>query len=296
MATREIFWVAEEAATNHILWTGEKVPITTDYAIGKELHLTHDDRFEGLPQVTIRIEKQLSIRENKESQALLVKILSPSASSGEHPSDLKAGRLPDEVVAKVWDEGHYSYRDPVDGRPLPTSLEERSFIEAHAYTQLEPLQGTYLPKFYGYYFFHPEGEKGRRVNVVLLEYIRGISPLDMEECGSHSMGDIKYDVINETLRCLNEIHSLGVFHYQVGFQNFLLSFNGDRTSLSRVSLIDFQNARFRWKKLPENLVRMAREFDIKCLERQLQSGRFMKTKFSTELRAFPEGGIEVPIT
>jgi len=294
---KEILLVAGEAASNNVLWIGDKVPIATDYAIDKELHLTHDDRFEGLPCVTVRIEKHLSVQEDKQSQTLLVKVISTTASSGEGTSYLTTGNLPDRVTAKVWDEGHYSYPQHVEGERLPMTLEEHSFIEAHAYAQLKPLQGTYIPKFYGYYFLYPEGRiKGRRVHIVLMEYVEGTSPLALQIYGSENMGDLKKEIADETLRCLNEIHSLGVFHFGVQFENFLLSFDGDGVTLKRTCLIDFQRVRFRWEKLPNILAWKARDFDLQCLEDDLQEGRFMERKFPKGKRAFPKRAIKIPAT
>ncbi len=130
---------------------------------------------------------------------------------------------PPQLVAKIYDpvffdDDETQWDDPFILHDLAVSC------EVEAYQQLRPLQGTKVPRFYGYFTVAVPTQQGRTVYIILLEEVPGrdlhaIVPPDVTEnvCAKH-----KGAIIDAALHLAFDILACGMKQQDLQPQNVIL--------------------------------------------------------------------------
>ena len=130
---------------------------------------------------------------------------------------------PPQLVAKIFDPVFFNddetmWDDPFILRDLAISS------EVEAYRRLGPLQGTKVPRFYGYFAAAVPGQQGRTVYIILLEKVPGrdlgtIVPPDVAEnvCIKH-----RDTIIDAAFRLFFNILAYGVKQEDMKSRNVIL--------------------------------------------------------------------------
>ena len=145
------------------------------------------------------------------------------ADSSSSSSPAVATTYPPQLVAKIYDpvffdDDETQWVDPFALRDLTISC------EVEAYRRLGPLQGTQVPRFYGYFAAAVPAQEGRTVYVILLEEVPGrdlrvIVPPDVTEnvCAKH-----KDAIIDAALRLFFNVLAHGVDQRDMQPRNVIL--------------------------------------------------------------------------
>jgi hypothetical protein len=173
------------------------------------------------PAVSIALEKRLASSMSRIAHVWTARVQGGGGSNSS--SHAGATAYPPELVAKICDpvffhDDETQWFDPFALRDLTISC------EVEAYRRLGPLQGTKVPRFYGYFAAAVPAQQGRTVFVILLEKVPGrdlrvIVPPDVAEnvCAKHNDA-----IIDAALRLYFDVLAYGVDQQDMQPRNVIL--------------------------------------------------------------------------
>ncbi|KDR78941.1 hypothetical protein GALMADRAFT_1281379 [Galerina marginata CBS 339.88] len=177
----------------------------------------------SISDLSITLYRRLSGSTHLIGQVWTAHVQQSPESAESHPG--AGSRYPSTVVAKIYDPVYFEDREAEFFDPF--ALLDRSVSqETGSYRRLQPLQGVKVPAFYGHFVARlpDRAQRGRTVNVVLLEYvpgndIRDLVPREIEEtlCSPH-----KDSLIDAALRLYFDILALGVRQLDMQPRNVIL--------------------------------------------------------------------------
>ena len=174
------------------------------------------------PAVSITLEKRLDSSTRRVPHAWTARVKGSSSHAGATTSMTRT-TYPPLLVAKIYDpvffdDDETQWDDPFVLRDLTISC------EVEAYRRLGPLQGTEVPRFYGYFAAALPAQHGRTVYIILLEEVLGrdlrvIVPPDVAEnvCAKH-----KNAIIDAALRLYFDVLACGVNQRDMQSRNVIL--------------------------------------------------------------------------
>jgi hypothetical protein len=175
------------------------------------------------PAVSITLEKRLNCSTRRVPHVWSARVQSSSSHAGATTTTTTRTTYPLQLVAKIYDpvffdDDETKWADPFVLRDLSVSC------EVEAYRRLEPLQGTEVPRFYGYFAAALPAQDGRTVFIILLEEVPGrdlrvIVPPDVTEnvCAKH-----KDAIIDAALRLYFDILACGIDQQDMQPRNVIL--------------------------------------------------------------------------
>ena len=174
------------------------------------------------PAVSIALEKRFDSSTHRVPHVWSARVQGSSSHAGAMTTTTRT-TYPPLLVAKIYDpvffdDDETQWNDPFILRDLSVSC------EVEAYRRLGPLQGTEVPRFYGYFAAALPAQHGRTVYIILLEEVPGrdlrvIVPPDVTEnvCAKH-----KDAIIDATLRLYFDILACGIDQQDMQSRNVIL--------------------------------------------------------------------------
>lgn len=175
------------------------------------------------PAVSITLDKRCDSSMRRVPHVWTARVQGSSSHVGARATTTTHTTYPPQLVAKIYDpvffdDDETQWDDPFFVRDLSVSC------EVEAYRRLEPLQGTKVPRFYGYFATALPAQHGRTVFIILLEKVpgrdlRAIVPPDVTEmvCANH-----KDAIIDAALRLFFDIVACGVNQQDMQSRNVIL--------------------------------------------------------------------------
>ena len=172
------------------------------------------------PAVSITLENRLDSSTRRVPHVWTARVQGSSSQVG---ATTTPTTYPPSLVAKIYDpvffdDGETEYDDPFYLRDLTLPC------EVEAYRRLGPLQGTKVPRFYGYFAAAVPAQQGRTVYIILLEEVlgrdvRAIVPPDVTEkvCAKH-----KDAIVDAALSLFFDILACGVKQLDMYSRNVIL--------------------------------------------------------------------------
>jgi hypothetical protein len=173
------------------------------------------------PAVSIILEMRLDSSMNRVPHVWTARVRGSSSPAG--ATTTIHTTYPPQLVAKIFDpvffdDDETEWDDPFILRDLAVSS------EAEAYRRLGPLQGTKVPRFYGYFAAEVPGQRGRTVYIILLEKVPGrdlraiVPPENAEKvCVKH-----RDAIIDAAFRLFFNILAYGVKQRDMQSRNIIL--------------------------------------------------------------------------
>ncbi|OBT40963.1 hypothetical protein VE00_09517 [Pseudogymnoascus sp. WSF 3629] len=173
------------------------------------------------PAVSITLEERLISSMRRVPHAWTARVQGSSLHIG--AATMTHTTYPPQLVVKIYDpvffdDDETQWDDPFYLRDLAISS------EVEAYRRLGPLQGTEVPRFYGYFAAALPAQHGRTVDIILLEKVPGrdlrvIVPPDVAEnvCAKH-----KDAVIDASFSLFFDILAYGVNQQDMQSRNVIL--------------------------------------------------------------------------
>ena len=132
-------------------------------------------------------------------------------------------KYPPLLVAKIFDPVFFDDEETLWTDPF--AIRDHSLAaEVESYRRLAPLQGTKVPRFYGFFAAVLPGQNSRTVYIILIELVPGrdvsaIVPPDATEnlCAKH-----KISIVNASLGLFFDILACGVRQYDMKSRNVIL--------------------------------------------------------------------------
>jgi hypothetical protein len=173
------------------------------------------------PAVSITLENQMNSSTRRVPHVWSARVRGSSSHVG--ATTTTHTTYPPSLIAKIYDpvffdDGETMWDDPFIVRDVALSC------EVEAYQRLDPLHGTKVPRFYGYFAAAVPSQQGRTVYIILLERVPGrdlrtIVPPDGTEnlCAKHR------DAIVDAALCLFfDILACGVTQRDMYSRNIIL--------------------------------------------------------------------------
>ncbi|KAH6673985.1 hypothetical protein F5X68DRAFT_246756 [Plectosphaerella plurivora] len=214
----------------------------------------------------LKVIKGLSTGAARGAQVLLCEVMTPPKRLWD-AMDIPRHTPTLQVVAKVFDPLYYptrcrltaNYNDVVYMAEKAFAYEAAAYMELHHHRKDNVVVNDFVPQFLGTFSVtHTNAEgKTRQVHVVLMEYIRGPTMLDITE-GRHRPGhgpvqqppvteEVSLQVFRKVLHGLTALEHVGVFHEDICPGNILVvterSPDGQSIILMRVVIVNFEISR-----------------------------------------------------
>ena len=175
------------------------------------------------PAVSITLEKRFDCSTRRVPHVWSARVQGSSSHEGAMTTTTTRTTYPPLLVAKIFDpvffdDDETQWDDPFVLHDLSVSC------EVEAYRRLGSLQGTKVPRFYGYFAAALPAQHGRTVYIILLEKVpgrdlRAIVPPDVAEnvCVKH-----KDAIIDAALRLFFDVFACGVDQHDMQPRNVIL--------------------------------------------------------------------------